>query len=120
VFREGKTFFFHAQRFSSFLIWFSFVVFFSAPERKKGGKSRRRRTAVEGKDEREGKIEMKNNLISFSHNRYVIFIIISLLTRLLISNRKNKDDEPEGETPEPPKIQEYSYIEVRVITSTLH
>lgn len=96
-------------------------MFLLAPERKKGGKSRRRRTAVEGKDEeREEKIEMKNNLISFSHNRYVIFIIISFLTRLLIFHRKNEDDEPEGETPEPPKIQEYSYIEVRVITSTLH
>lgn len=31
-----------------------------------------------------------------------------------------EDDEPEGETPEPPKIQEYSYIEVRVITCHLH
>jgi hypothetical protein len=27
---------------------------------------------------------------------------------------KNKDDEQEGETPEPPKEQEYSFIEVRV------
>jgi hypothetical protein len=48
------------------------------------------------------------------HNCYLIFMIVSLFFLFLTSFNLKDDDEQESETLEPPKVQEYSFIEVRV------